>query len=128
MRFYANENLPSSMVNDLRELNHDVLTSYEAGNANQGIPDDLVLTYASANQRIVITMNRDDFINLHHSTMNHKGIIICKANRNYRQQVLVIHEFITKKQDSWENKLIRVLMHNQPKSAKPIFILREYTK
>ncbi|AFZ48655.1 hypothetical protein Cyast_2712 [Cyanobacterium stanieri PCC 7202] len=41
MNFYANENLPLVIVNGLRELNHDVLTSYEAGNANQGIPDDL---------------------------------------------------------------------------------------
>jgi hypothetical protein len=38
-RFYANENLMTELVETLRQLGHDVLTSYEAGNANQGIPD-----------------------------------------------------------------------------------------
>ena len=126
MNFYANENLPLAIVNGLRELNHDVLTSYEAGNANQGIPDDLVLAYATTNQRIVITMNRDDFISLHRNKISHSGIIICKSNRNYQQQVLAIDKFIKQKKDSWNNKLIRVLMKNQPKSPEPIFIIREY--
>ena len=43
LQFYSNENFPIAMVNLLRSKGHDVLTSYEAGQANQGIPDDVVL-------------------------------------------------------------------------------------
>ncbi|MEH2302705.1 MAG: DUF5615 family PIN-like protein [Nostoc sp.] len=43
------------------------MTSYEAGQANQGIPDEDVLTFATQNERAVITLNRDDFITLHSS-------------------------------------------------------------
>lgn len=50
-RFYANENLAAELVNELRRLGHDVLTSREAGNANQGIPDDVVLSTAAADGR-----------------------------------------------------------------------------
>ena len=33
--FYSNENFPKRVVEELRRLGHDVLTSYEAGRANQ---------------------------------------------------------------------------------------------
>lgn len=39
----SNENFPKRVVEELRRLGHDVLTSYEAGQANQKIPDDQVL-------------------------------------------------------------------------------------
>jgi len=45
-RLYSNENFPLDMVIELRKLGHDVLTSYEAGQANQGIPDIEVLAFA----------------------------------------------------------------------------------
>lgn len=44
--FYSDENFPIDAVRVLRQFGHDVLTSYEAGQANQGIPDDDVLAYA----------------------------------------------------------------------------------
>lgn len=71
------------MVDLLRLRGYDVLTSYEAGQANQKIPDDEVLMYATNSGRIVITENRQDFINLHSTTSNHAGIVICKADRDY---------------------------------------------
>lgn len=45
------------MVYLLRSLGYDVLTSYEAGQANQKIPDEQVLIYATNAARIVITEN-----------------------------------------------------------------------
>ena len=33
-RFYSNENFPKRVVEELRRLGHDVLTSYEAGRAS----------------------------------------------------------------------------------------------
>ena len=75
---YANENFPKRVVEELRRLGHDVLTSYEAGRANHKIPDDQVLAYASELNRVVLTLNRFDFIRLHHETQGaHAGIMVC---------------------------------------------------
>jgi predicted nuclease of predicted toxin-antitoxin system len=62
---YSNENFPKRVVDELRQLGHDVLTSYEAGRANQKIPDDQVLQFAISRNRAVLTLNRSDFIRLH---------------------------------------------------------------
>lgn len=75
---YANENFPRRVVNELRLLGHDVLTTHEAGRANQMVPDDEVLRFASEQQRAVLTLNRLDFFLLHRSTNGqHAGIIAC---------------------------------------------------
>lgn len=77
-RLYSNENFPKRVVEQLRLLGHDVLTSHEAGRANQGIPDDDVLSYATGQQRAVLTLNRLDFFRLHKATNgHHAGIIAC---------------------------------------------------
>ena len=59
VKFYSNENFPMDVVMELRRLGYDVLTSYDAGQANQGIPDEDVLTFATQQERAVITLNRD---------------------------------------------------------------------
>ncbi len=75
---YSNENFPKRVVEELRRLGHDVLTSYEAGRANQKIPDDQVLAFATDQIRAVLTLNRLDFIRLHRETQGaHAGIIVC---------------------------------------------------
>jgi Holliday junction resolvase len=56
---------PHPVVKYLRELGHDVLTVQEAGKANQRIPDEEVLAFATENDRAIITQNRKDFIQLH---------------------------------------------------------------
>ena len=126
-KFYGNENLASIIVEKLRELGYDVLTSYEAGNANQGIPDLGVLGYATADNRIVISFNRDDFVVLHKSGINHAGIVVCKDDRDYVNQVRVLHAYLLEQQ-SLENRLIRIQKQNQPKSRSPVLIVREYQR
>jgi predicted nuclease of predicted toxin-antitoxin system len=76
-RLYADEQFPYEVVEHLRDLEHDVLTVQEAGNANLKIPDDEVLAFASSNERVVLTLNRRDFKRLHRLHPNHAGIIIC---------------------------------------------------
>ena len=66
-RFYSNENFPQPVVEALRGLGHDVLTSLEAGNANRRIEDPEVLAYATSLGRAVLTLNRRDFRRLHHA-------------------------------------------------------------
>jgi hypothetical protein len=75
---YANENFPRRVVYELRLLGHDVLTSQEAGRANQMVPDEEVLKFATEQGRSLITLNRLDFYRLHRSTSGqHAGIITC---------------------------------------------------
>lgn len=38
-RFYTNENIELQIVEALRSIGHDVLTSLEAGNANRSVED-----------------------------------------------------------------------------------------
>lgn len=52
-----------------------MLTSLEAGNANKGIPDELVLEFAWKQKRILLTNNRVDFARLHRQGNSHMGII-----------------------------------------------------
>jgi predicted nuclease of predicted toxin-antitoxin system len=63
-RLYSNENFPLPAVEALRAKGHDVLTTRDAGKANEGIPDDEVLEFASREGRAVLTHNRKDFIRL----------------------------------------------------------------
>jgi hypothetical protein len=75
---YSNENFPRRVVEALRTLGHDVLTSFEAGRANQKIPDDQVLSFATEVGRVVLTLNRLDFIRLHREGGGaHAGIVVC---------------------------------------------------
>jgi Domain of unknown function (DUF5615) len=52
-RLYSNENFPVPVVTALRRSSHDVLTSLDAGKANDAIPDDEVLRFAKSDQRAV---------------------------------------------------------------------------
>lgn len=126
-RFYSNENLSFILVKELRDLGHDVLTSYEAGNANQRIPDERVLAEATMNNRCVVTFNRDDFLQLHRSGIEHSGIIIFKDDRNRLSQVLTLQKYLITQQ-TLQNRLIRVLKQNQKGLSQPIFVVKEYQR
>jgi predicted nuclease of predicted toxin-antitoxin system len=107
-RLYANENFRRRVVEALRELGHDVLTSLEAGNANLGIPDDEVLDFARENNRIVLTFNRKDFIRLHFQNPIHPGIIVCTDDKDNSGLTNRIHAAINSFNSQTENQLIRV--------------------
>ena len=124
--FYSNENFPQDLVNALKCLDHEVLTSYEAGQANQGISDEDVLKFAHAKNRVIITLNREDFIDLHRKGQEHSGIIICKEDRDYQGQALKIHEFILTDNQSLKGRLIRIKKQNQPGQAFQQFVIQEY--
>ena len=93
-RLYSNENFPLPVVQELRNLGHDVLTVREAGKADQAIPDDEVLAFAAAESRVVLTLNRRDFIHLHAAQPNHAGIIVCTYDVDFIGQAQRIHEAI----------------------------------
>jgi predicted nuclease of predicted toxin-antitoxin system len=107
-RLYTNENFRRRIVEILREFGHDVLTFFEAENANLSIPDDKVLGFATENERIILTFNRKDFIQLHNQNPTHSGIIVCTENKDNIALAQRIHnEIVLLKGDS-DNQLIRV--------------------
>ncbi len=83
IRLYADEQFPLPVVERLRSKGYDILTVKDAGNANQRIPDDLVLAFATSQERAVITQNRRDFIWLHNQGVNHSGIVVCSKNLDW---------------------------------------------
>jgi hypothetical protein len=74
-QLYADEDFPLPVVERLRDLGHDVLTSMEAGQANQAIEDADQLAFATYLGRAILTRNRRHFIPLHGRSPNHAGII-----------------------------------------------------
>ncbi len=107
-QFYSNENFDRSAVEKLRELGHDVLTTFEAGNANLGIPDDEVLVFATEQNRTVITFNRKDYIRLHQKHPFHAGIIVCTRNPDPKDLALKIHTAVGGEDILLKNQLFRI--------------------
>lgn len=113
LRLYSNENFPLPVVQELRKLGHDVLTSYEAKNADLSLPDIEVLRFAIGQNRAVITLNRRHFIRLHTAVQNHSGIIVCTFDENFERQAQRIHAAISLHNDL-SGKLIRVNRETAP--------------
>ncbi len=106
-RMYANENFPLPVVEELRQLGHDVLTIQETGKAGQSIPDEEMLAFASADRRAVLTLNRKHFIHLHNASHEHAGIIVCSFDPDFLGQARRIHAAIAS-QAQLSGQLIRV--------------------
>ncbi len=105
---YVNENFPFHVVELLRLWGHDVLTSLDAGNANQRIPDEDVLKFSSAQNRILLTLNRRDFIKLHFKNNQHSGIIVCTSDANFNALAQRIHTVLIENTENFEENLLRV--------------------
>jgi predicted nuclease of predicted toxin-antitoxin system len=106
-RLYTNENFPRQAAERLRQLGHDVVTVLEDGLANQNTPDPKVLARATALNRAVVTMNRQDFIRLHADVESHAGIIVCRAEADPLSLAKRVHDQIDP-QPTLTNQLIRI--------------------
>jgi len=82
-QLYTDENFPLPAVEELRRRGHDVITLAEAGQANQAVPDEDVLVFATASNRILVTLNRKHFIRLHQADAAHAGIIVCTFDPDF---------------------------------------------
>lgn len=107
-RLYADEQFPRGVSELLRTMGHDVLTVQEAGKNNLGIPDEEVLAFAIRDNRAVVTLNRQDFVRLHNSSSEHRGIIVCTNDPDRTAMAARIHEAIASF-ESLSNQLIRVV-------------------
>lgn len=74
----ADENFSAVTVEELRSFGYDILTLKELGLANRSFPDEEVLAKASMLRRVLLTFNRNDFIQLHKKSADHAGIIVCR--------------------------------------------------
>jgi len=111
-RLYANEQFPFAVVTELRCLGHDVITIQETGKAGQRTPDDVVLQYALADERAVLTLNRKHFFRLHRQHPDHAGIVACTVDGDFLRQAARIHDAVVSA-GSLQGQLIRV---NRPSS------------
>lgn len=112
-RFYTDENFVLDVVHALRDLGHDVLTAYEAQQANLSISDQDVLSFAIKTERAVITFDRHDYIRLHRIDNNHFGIIVCTFKLQPVDLANKIHEAVLQT-ESLERKLIRIYKGDHP--------------
>jgi len=103
----SNENFPIPVVEELRKLGHDVLTIQETGMALQALTDEQVLKFAIKNDRAVMTFNCKHFIALHDKFSNHKGIIVCSVDLDFKGLAQRIHQNIAT-MESLDNQLIRI--------------------
>ncbi len=106
-RLYADENFPLPVVEGLRGLGHDVLTCYEAGQAERKIPDEEVLAFARADARAVLTLNRKHFLQLHKAGLEHSGIIACTLDHDFPAQAKRIDDALGQS-DDLRGRLLRV--------------------
>ena len=62
-RLYLDEHLDVAMKDVLAGYGHDAIHTYDVG--NRGTPDSQQLLFAADSNRIIITLNREDFEELH---------------------------------------------------------------
>lgn len=111
-RFYSNENIALQVVLELQSMQHDVLTSADAGNANAAVPDQDVLAFAAAQGRILLSHNRRHFLNLHQRwTGGHAGIVLCTVDPDAPALARRIHAAVGELPDM-RDRLLRV---NRPR-------------
>lgn len=107
-RLYMDEQFPKIVSQLLREMGHDVLTVQEAGKGNLGISDEDVLSFAIADNRSVVTLNRDDFIRLHRADSQHCGIVVCTNDPDRARMASRLNDAIADRVDIQGN-LVRVV-------------------
>ena len=103
----ADENFPLPVVEELRRQGHDVMTWSETGLANIRYEDPLVLRFAVQEGRVLLTINRKDFIRLHTQSLPHEGIIACTQDLDFQGQAQRIHEAILA-EEPLRGKLLRI--------------------
>lgn len=106
-RLYANENFPLPVVEELRRLGHDVLTTEDVGKAGRAVSDEDVLSFAADDDRVLLTLNRKHFVRLHRERSRHAGIVACMFDLDFERQAWRIHSAL-QAESVLANRLLRV--------------------
>jgi hypothetical protein len=109
-KLYLDENVDAELCDLLIAYGHDVVSVFKAGKS--GDSDEAVMTFASNENRAVVTHNRRHFLRLHKThAMDHSGIIVCTYDPDLNALALHIHEAVTQ-HEPLAGKLIRVIRTN----------------
>jgi predicted nuclease of predicted toxin-antitoxin system len=106
-RFFADEDIPRPVVDELRALGHDVLTVHDIGMSNKRWPDRSVFFFACDEQRVLLSKNRRDFFRLHRLFPNHPGLVLCTADSNFRATATKIADAVNQLRDM-RGQVIRI--------------------
>jgi len=104
---FADKDFSLRVVEHLRGMGYDSLTTPEADLANANTPDNLIVAAATREGRAVLTYNRRDFGRIHLSGVAHAGIIVCTRDRDPSREAGRIHAAIIAN-EPLAGKLIRV--------------------
>ncbi|WP_439625105.1 DUF5615 family PIN-like protein [Gemmata sp.] len=116
--FYADEDFPHPVVEELRALGHDVLTALDDGRAGRGVPDSDVLARATLLGRAVLTHNRADFQKLHAADPSHSGIVSCTRDADPVALAARVGAAVARSAPL-AGRLVRVVRPNPPAPAVP---------
>lgn len=86
MRFKIDENLPSELVADLRNLGHESDTVFEE--CLSGAPDPVLVEAASKEKRILLTLDKGIANLEQYPAEHHAGIVLFRPIRTGRGSVL----------------------------------------
>jgi len=111
----SDEKFSLRVVRELRALGHDILTTREAGLANQGTDDPNIFRTAVAADRAILTNDRRDYVRLHLQRPEHPGIIVCTYDPDTTRLAQRIHAAISDL-DSLAGRLVRI---TRPGPAEP---------
>ena len=112
-RLYADEDFPFPVVERLRQLGHDVLTVFEAGQANQAVADADQLAFATRLGRAIVTRNRRHFILLHRRSAQHAGIISITDDADFDGQASRVDQALVS-HSALSDQHVRVNRPNPP--------------
>ncbi len=112
-RLYADEDFSRLVVEELRRIGHDVLTVQEAGQANRGVTDLEIMTFAIGQGRAVLTFNRRHFIRLHAQVQPHFGILVCTRDDDAMALAQRIDQALASN-PVLDNQLVRINRANVP--------------
>jgi hypothetical protein len=87
-RLFADENFPLPVVEALRQSGHDILA---------------VLSFARADNRAVLTLNRKHFVRLHNAQVQHSGIIVCTFDPDLKDKLAAFIRPLKLRHNCWNN-------------------------
>lgn len=95
IKFYFDEHIPRAVADGLQRRGVDVLTTQAAGRT--GLPDDEQLAFATAQGRVMVTMD-SDFLILAAQGTHHAGIAYAKPGTRSIGQLIqklkLIHDLL----------------------------------
>ena len=85
IKYYLDEHIHSAVAEGLRRRGVDVLTVQEAGRT--GLPDDEQLSFALAEQKVVVTLD-SDYLALAAQAVPHAGIAYANRKRSVGELIV----------------------------------------